>query len=236
MSMKNVPAMPTILLFDIDGTLVDTGGAGRRAMETAFARAGQLPGKMNFSFGGMTDRAIVRTALGAAGRRADESSIDRVIELYLALLPTEVEASTTYRTLPNVHALLGDLANQPELAIGLGTGNVERGANIKLARADLGASFAFGGFGCDSEDRAELLAVGAERGARALGRPRAACRVVVIGDTLRDVDAAVAIGAECVAVATGGVPIEELRASAASAVFPDLGAEGIKSALVPSIS
>jgi phosphoglycolate phosphatase-like HAD superfamily hydrolase len=121
-----------------------------------------------------------------------------------------------------VRARLAELATRERIAIGLGTGNVEHGARLKLAPLELADAFAFGGYGSDHEDRAELIAIGADRGAARLGRARADCRVVVIGDTPKDVAAAQAIGAESIAVATGLFAVDELRTTGASVVVPDL--------------
>jgi phosphoglycolate phosphatase-like HAD superfamily hydrolase len=230
--MKNDPSRPTVLLFDIDGTLVDTGGAGRAALEAAFTSITNLPSKMELSFGGMPDRAIVREALVRMGRAAGDVDIDRVIALYVELLAEQLPRSTRYRILPGVRALLEWLSEANGCAIGLGTGNVKAGAELKLAHGGLAESFAFGGFGCDHEDRSALLAVGAERGAAALGVARHECRVVVIGDTLRDIAAARKIGAECVAVATGGVSIEQLTTGKPDALFQDLESEGAGSVIL----
>jgi phosphoglycolate phosphatase-like HAD superfamily hydrolase len=234
-STKNDPPRPTVLLFDIDGTLVDTGGAGRAAMEAAFARATGVSGKLEFPFGGMTDRGIVRQALHRAGRDASDREIDGVIAIYVTLLADEMPRAHRYRILPGVPALLDELAGTGNCAIGLGTGNVRAGAELKLARGGLYSHFAFGGFGCDHEDRSELLAIGAERGARRLGVTRDACRVVVIGDTLRDIEAGRKIGAECVAVATGGVSIEILTTGRPDALLPDLSANVAKSVILMGI-
>jgi phosphoglycolate phosphatase len=108
---------------------------------------------------------------------------------------------------------------------------VKAGAQVKLARAELAHLFDFGGFGCDHESRAELLTKGAERGAARLGVPRGEVRVVVIGDTAKDVAAAQAIGAECIGVGTGGVPPTELVALGAVAAFVDLAESGVHEAL-----
>jgi phosphoglycolate phosphatase-like HAD superfamily hydrolase len=234
--MKNSPSRPTVLLFDIDGTLVDTGGAGRRAMEEAFRQVTGCAASMSFSFGGMTDRAIVRRALTLRELPVDEASMQGVIECYLTLLSGELRVAERYRVLPGVRVLLDALYGTRDVVIGLGTGNVRAGATLKLAHGNLDRSFTFGGFGCDSEDRPTLLEVGARRGAAALGRERPECRVVVIGDTLRDVEAAKHIGAECVAVATGFVPIETLRESGAEAVFGDLGEPGVSARLLGELS
>ena len=188
----------TVFLFDIDGTLISTGGAGRRSMDggvrqSSTARAASR--RSTFSFAGMTDRAIVRNGLRAlegpdARARASDDAIDRVLDAYLARLADEVArtrgrtASSRGQVGPGLAA--GARGGVPS-AIGLGTGNVRRGAYAKLARGALDDAFAFGGFGCDAEDRTELLRVGAQRGAAALGAPLEDCRVVVIGDTPKDV-------------------------------------------------
>jgi phosphoglycolate phosphatase-like HAD superfamily hydrolase len=116
-------------------------------------------------------------------------------------------------------------------AVGLGTGNLRDGARLKLSRVGIFERFAFGGFGSDHEDRAALLRVGAERGAGLLGAPMAECRVVVIGDTPKDVAAAQAIGAECIAVATGSFTVAALAACGPTYVFGDLRDEGALAAL-----
>jgi phosphoglycolate phosphatase-like HAD superfamily hydrolase len=223
---------PTVLLFDIDGTLVTTGGAGRRAMERAFE---QLTGRRDatrFPFAGMTDRAIVRAGLRNVGHADDDRGVDSLLATYVLLLAEEVPASPTYGVYPGIVAALDAAAGARDTAVGLGTGNVRDGARIKLDRVLLHERFAFGGFGCDHEERSELLRVGAERGAAQLGRPRSECRVVVIGDTVRDVDAALAIGAECLAVGTGGEDLEVLRARGATLVFRDLDEAGAIDALL----
>ena len=222
MSSHRAALQPTIALFDLDGTLVDTGGAGRRAMERALEDQIGARRCCDFSFNGLTDRAIVRQALINGEATASDEALEAVIARYLELLAGEVKGSTRYRVLPGVHELLERLGACTNVALGLGTGNVQRGAEVKLERGGLGHHFAFGGFGCDAEDRAELLRVGWDRGAERLGQPAAACRVVVIGDTVRDVAAALAIGAECLAVGTGGVEADVLREAGATAVVATL--------------
>lgn len=218
---------PTIFLFDIDGTLLSSGGAGRRAMETAFSRAyDRADACSGFSFAGMTDRAIVRQARRGIDLPDDEAAIDLVIALYLDQLGREVARAEDYRVHAGMHDAVAHCLSAEGVAVGLGTGNVEAGARIKLARAGLHDRFAFGGFGSDHEDRGELLRIGAERGAARLGHPRAACRVVVIGDTPRDVSAARAIDAEAIAVATGPFSVDELAACEPDAVYSDLSAPG----------
>lgn len=214
---------PTVFLFDIDGTLLLTGGAGRRAVEGAFGRVvGRPDACRSFSFGGMTDRAIARAGLLAIGETATTERIDAILAAYLELLEGEVTRSPRYQVMPGVLDAVATLRGRRDCAVGLGTGNLRSGAEIKLQRGDLWRLFDFGGFGCDDEDRTALLAIGAARGAQKLGASVKDCRVVVIGDTERDVAAAHGIGAECIAVGTGSVPLDVLRQAGATHVYADL--------------
>lgn len=218
---------PTIHLFDIDGTLLDGDGAGRRAMETAFAQCvgeAATAGLRALRFAGMTDPAIVRAGLRAAAIAADDDArhIAAVIARYLELLPSCIAEAARFRAHDGVLAVLDALRGAADVAIGLGTGNVEPGARLKLTPLGIGDRFAFGGYGSDHEDRAELIAIAAARGAAQLGRPRSACRVVVIGDTPKDIAAARAIGAESLAVATSFYDAAALRAAGATLAVQDL--------------
>jgi phosphoglycolate phosphatase-like HAD superfamily hydrolase len=217
---------PTVLLFDVDGTLVTTCGAGRRAIERAFELRHGTKEVVNFSFGGMTDKAIVRDALTALGQtfatEADRvHAIDEMLGFYLEVLVDEV-ARTTIRIHEGMVRAM-DLADaRPDMALGLGTGNIRKGAEIKLGCVGIFHRFSFGGFGDDSIDRPTLLMAGARRGAHKLGLPVEDCRIVVIGDTPRDVSAAKAIGAESIAVATGMHDLAELQQCEPTAAFENL--------------
>lgn len=217
---------PTVLLFDIDGTLVTTGGVGRRAVDRAFHRChGRADACTGILFDGMTDRSIARLGLQAIGVAATEAGIDALLEAYLVELRAEllVAEAAHYR----VHAGVPDalrLAGARGMALGLGTGNVAAGARLKLEHVGLYHHFAFGGFGDDHELRVELIRKGAERGAASLGQARSSCRVVIIGDTPKDIDAARGIGAESIGVGTGSFSAAELRAHGASFAFDDLTA------------
>lgn len=216
---------PTVLLWDIDGTLITTGGAGRRAIERAFADVYGRPdafAKVNFA--GMTDRAIVRAGFAAIGRTCVDSEIDAVLELYVRVLEEEMRNGSCALHRGIERAL--DETAQAGCAMGLGTGNIRRGARVKLSRVGIHERFSFGGFGCDHEDRAELIRIGATRGAEALGRPLPECRVVIIGDTPKDIAAAQAIGAESLAVATGSYTTAELAAAGATWAVADLASDG----------
>lgn len=203
--------MTTLLLFDVDGTLVSTGGAGRTAMARAFQDVcGSAEALNDIHFGGMTDRSILRIALEKLGRTFDDASFHEIVDVYLGHLGASVEASTGYVVMPSVRTVL-DACAEAKVPMGLGTGNVRRGAEIKLQPPNLNAYFNFGGFGDDAEDRSELIRIAAQRGAAFAQAELADARVVVIGDTRRDIDAAHAIGAACVAVGTGGVALDELK-------------------------
>ncbi len=218
---------PTVLLFDIDGTLVTTGGAGRRSMERAFERLhGRRDACDSFSMSGMTDRAIVRKALEILGAPTSPEAITAVIDAYLAALAEEVPRvdDRDYRLHPGMREAVNAAHERKGFAVGLGTGNVREGARIKLERVRIHDRFSFGGFGCDSEDRVELIRHGARSGAAQLGVPVEECRVVVIGDTPKDVAAAQGIGATCIGVGTGNFTPEALLASGADHAFPDLTA------------
>lgn len=220
---------PTVLLFDIDGTLVTTGGVGRRALELAFERAhGRRDACNGFRFDGMTDRAIVRGGLLALGLQPTPASIDGVLASYLDVLAEEVAAAPeqTYRIHPGISETLDVVAAHRHFAVGLGTGNIREGARIKLERVGLFGRFGFGGFGCDDEDRIALLRRGAERGAATFGLPVAEVRVVVIGDTPKDVAGAHGIGAESVGVGTGSFSAGDLVAAGATRAFPSLAVPG----------
>jgi len=214
---------PTVLLFDIDGTLVTTGGAGRRAMRRGLTAVSGHPNPVDFPLDGMTDRSIVRLALVAAGVEPTAEAMDRVLDEYLIALAEEIPQvpRERYRVFAGVreaveHGLLRGAA------VGLGTGNIRAGAKLKLSHVGLYDYFNFGGFGCDAEVRVDLIRIGAERGAAALGVPLAEARVVVIGDTPKDVAAAHGIGASCIGVGTGSFSAQALLDAGADAAFDDL--------------
>jgi phosphoglycolate phosphatase-like HAD superfamily hydrolase len=224
---------PTVLLFDVDGTLIYAGGAGRRAITRVFAeRYGQPRLFDEVRFHGMTDRAIVRGALGRAGVHCDEATIDNLCAAYLVALADEMPRSARFKIHPGVPELLARLGEHDGVAIGLGTGNLREGARIKLEHARLMHHFTFGGYGCDDEDRASLIRRGAERGASQMGVPLGDCRIVVIGDTPRDIEAARAVGADAVVVETGGFGAAELRALGAHHAFATLAEDGVLSAIL----
>ena len=219
---------PTVLLFDIDGTLLLSGGAGRRAISRAFDEVIGAPEVLdNHDFRGMTDRTLFRAGLAAAGRSMDAALLERLLDAYIRFLRPELVAAGHFRVLPGVVPLLDALVHRDAVALGIGTGNVEQGAWLKLERGRLDHYFEFGGFGDDVENRAELVRCGVARGAARLGCAPADCRVVVIGDSVHDVRAAHDVGADCVAVQTGGHPRDELLALGATHVFETLAAPSV---------
>jgi phosphoglycolate phosphatase-like HAD superfamily hydrolase len=159
---------PIIALFDIDGTLLRAGGAGRRSVELALDEVlDDLDGNVSLhsvEFAGRTDPWIVRTALMQYGVTADDALIHEVLRRYASHLPRELELARAFEVLPGVLALLSELSTRDDVVLGLGTGNTEPAAYAKLARGGLDSFFAFGGFGSDHTDRAELLRAGLKRG------------------------------------------------------------------------
>lgn len=219
---------PTVLLFDIDGTLLSSGGAGRRAMERAFLEhTGRNDACEGFNFSGMTDRGIVRRGLTEIGREPDDATMNAVMQGYLEALADEIPKAKDYTVYPGVRQTLDQVAHQQGVALGLGTGNVRQGADLKLGHVALSHYFSFGGFGCDFEDRAELIRTGGERGLKALGVTALESRVVVIGDTPKDVLAAKANGYECLAVGTGRFKVDALREAGATWTFETLADERV---------
>ncbi|WNG28145.1 HAD hydrolase-like protein [Cystobacter fuscus] len=226
---------PTVLLFDIDGTLITSGGSGRRSLELAFHALYQRRDACDsFSLSGMTDQAIVRKALTAIGVEATPEAISAVIDSYLQHLVEQVLRvdDRDYRLHPGMREAVDAALSRPGVAVGLGTGNVREGARIKLSRVGIHDRFSFGGFGCDHENRVELIRHGARSGATRLGVPLEECRVVVIGDTPKDVDAAKGIGARCIGVGTGNFSPEALLAAGADHAYADFTAREALSTLL----
>ena len=212
-----------IILFDLDGTLVDTGGSGRRAVTAAFAEVyGHPDAFRGIPFSGRTDPAILRLATRAVlGREPAPDEEERYDALYLANLATEVEASPGYRVLPGVATVVAGLSARPDCAIGLCTGNLAASAKTKLRRGGLDAFFAFGGYGSDSGDRAELTRLAAERGRAFAGDAGARASVLVVGDSPLDAAAARANGFPMALVATGWTSPEDLLAESPDMFFHD---------------
>lgn len=216
---------PSVLvLFDIDGTLVRTAGAGVRGMDDAFERLhGRRDALRGVTVAGRTDRAILTEIFSQWGEALTEAAVAPLLDAYLEALERELRlgGGPAFGVLPGVHDALDALDAHPGFTLGLLTGNFERGAEIKLAHFDLWRRFRFGAFGDHHTDRRALVPVALDR-ARADGIEPT--HVVVIGDTPLDVDCAHAHGATAVAVATGDYTREELAATGAEIVVDTLEA------------
>lgn len=206
-----------ILLFDIDGTLLRTGGAGTEAMARAFEQLyGVADAFAAIDMGGRSDSWILQLALAQHGLPYEPAVREAFTRAYAEAL-AETLPLFDGQILPGIPALLEALADVAVVR-GLGTGNFRRTSLLKLQHFGLAEHFLDGGFGEDSVDRREILALGVAR-LRAAAREDAA--VVVIGDTTHDIAAARGIGARAVGVATGRVPAAELAGAGADAVLPD---------------
>ncbi len=217
--------MRKLILFDIDATLVLTGGAGMRAMNRACETLAGHPDALGgIPLAGRTDMAILADIVARTGREFDAPLLAQLRDRYLACLSEEIErpGQGVKAVLPGVRELLEALAMRDDLFVALLTGNFEAGARMKLQHFDLWKYFRCGAFGDDAADRNALVPFAVER-ARRCGLPDLAPEdVLVVGDTPHDVACARAVGAVPVGVATGGFSVEQLRASGAGIVFEDL--------------
>ncbi len=208
-----------VYLFDIDGTLIGSDGAGRRALDRAFFElCGVEQALAQVTLHGNTDPFIVRDAyLAHLGRPPTEREIQAILERYLHYLEQEM-VTCAYHVKPGVEATL-DLLSTRETWIGLATGNVQTGARLKLERGGLWRRFSFGGFGSDAAERGKLVRVSIGRAEMLAQRKFLPEEIFVIGDTPRDIAAAHACSARAIAIATGPHSVEELRAADADQVF-----------------
>jgi phosphoglycolate phosphatase len=215
-----------LVLFDIDGTLLWSDGAGRRAMEGALAHTFGSAGDPRYRYDGKTDLQIARELMRAEGHGDDaiDARLHAVLDGYLERLRRELDAGARHvRLLPGVPELLDALEPRPDVVLGLLTGNVASGAEAKLTAAGLDfRRFRVNAFGSDHEHRPLLPAVAQRRARELLGHDFGGGDVVVIGDTPADVECARSIGARTVAVATGRYTVGELAAHDPSAVLQDL--------------
>jgi phosphoglycolate phosphatase len=210
-------------LFDIDGTLLVTGGAGAVAWQRAFRELHGVDADIDeHTHAGMTDPEIAaivfREVIGREGSVAERGE---AIAGYLSHLQQAVEESEGYRVMPGIEELLPRLTESGVL-LGIVTGNIEAAAHIKLARGDLNRFFAFGGYGSDSSDRTELTKKAVARGAQVAGKELDLAATIAVGDTPRDVTAGHGAGIRVVGVATGKYPVAELERSEADWAIPDV--------------
>jgi len=199
------------VLFDIDGTILVTGGAGGVAWQRAFQELHGIEANVaEHTDAGMTDPEIAaiifREVIGHEGSAAERS---KAIGAYLKHLPEAVAESPGYLVMPGIEDLLERLIDTGVL-LGLVTGNIEAAAHIKLARAGLNRFFSFGGYGSDSADRTEVTKAALGRGGLVSGGALADGSCIAVGDTPRDVKAGHGAGIEVVGVATGSYSVEQL--------------------------
>lgn len=221
--MPQSEQVPLAIMFDIDSTLISVDGAGARSWAQAFRHLHDVDADIEaFTEHGMTDPEVARrTFMGVLGRPATDREMARLLAAYLERLEEELARSPGYRIMPGVELLLPSLTDAGIL-LGLVSGNVEVAARMKLARARLNRFFPVGGYGSDSQDRGELTRIAIERCAVLHGHTVPPERVLVVGDTPRDVNAAHAAGAIAVGVATGSYTIDVLRAAGAEYVLTTL--------------
>jgi phosphoglycolate phosphatase len=213
-----------LLLFDIDGTLLETHGVGRRAVEAALSElTGSPVSTEGISFSGKTDPQILREVLTASGADAPwlDGRFPEALAAYERTAATLLDPARV-SALPGAVALVERLAAEGGSQLALLTGNIRPMAYRKVDALALGGYFPFGAFGCDHEDRNCLPAVAAERAEAHTGRRFGPEETVVIGDTPRDVECARAFGARVLAVATGRFSREELEAHDPDVLLDDL--------------
>jgi phosphoglycolate phosphatase len=206
------PGAVRAVLFDIDGTILVTGGAGGVAWQRAFEELfGVEANVAERTDAGMTDPEIAAIVFRqAVGREGTPEERARAVGSYLKHLPEAVAESSGYRVMPGIEELLERLIDSGHL-LGLVTGNVEAAAHIKLSRARLNRFFSFGGYGSDSADRTEVTKAALARGSLVSGGTLADGACIAVGDTPRDVEAGHGAGIRVVGVATGVYGVNELR-------------------------
>lgn len=219
--------MRKLVLFDIDGTLVRSRGAARRAIHSALlTELGSRPVSDGIRFDGKTDPQIVQELLALAGHAdpTEEGAVRRVCDHYVAMLEVELEREPgQICVLEGVTELLDALDARADAVVGLLTGNLEPGARLKLGHAGLEWDrFRVGAFGSDADERRALPPVAVRRAADVMGRTPEGEDVVIIGDTPADVTCGAALGVRALAVATGSYDAASLRAAGAHEVFDDL--------------
>jgi phosphoglycolate phosphatase-like HAD superfamily hydrolase len=218
-----------LVLFDIDGTLISAGRIARdailKSLESAYPwRAGEEhQDRSRYDFSGKTDPQIVRDLVEARiGKDPFESGLSRALELYLEELARQL-APTPEAVVPKpgIPQLLARLAQEPRVTLALLTGNLERGARLKLEPPKFNRYFPFGAFGSDSEDRYSLPRVAVDRARERTGRSFSGKSVVIVGDSIHDVACGRSLGVRAVAVATGITSPERLAAEKPDALMTD---------------
>lgn len=211
-----------LILFDIDGTLIDSGEAGTRALNLAFEEVFSIPDAFKgISMAGKTDIQIMREALRIHGLDSENGNIETLCKGYLRHLKKEIENPRRHLK-PYAGEVLKDLSGKEDFVLGLLTGNIREGARIKLGPFGIHQYFTLGAFGDDDEDRNRLLPVAVKRFREVYKKDINYKDCIVIGDTPRDVECAKVHGAIAIAVATGPYSYETLLNSGADLVFSDM--------------
>jgi len=221
-----MPETPRILLFDIDGTLVSTGGAGAVAWKQAFEELHGIPADIGqFTDAGMTDPDVgAKTFEAVMKREPTPRELAQLIQRRLEHLPEAIAASEGYRVLPGVPERLRQLSRDGHL-LGLITGNGDGAAFVKLSRGDLMRWFTFGAYATAGVERAGIVRLAVERGEAMLGCDVPNSDILVVGDTPLDIEAAHAADCTAVGVATGHYDAAALRAAGADHVLETLEEE-----------
>jgi phosphoglycolate phosphatase len=210
-----------LVLFDIDGTLIDSGGAGVRSLDLALKDLFSIEnGFHGISMAGKTDTQIIKEGIMKHGISAD-GTIDAVIKAYLNYLRREINNDRKH-VKPGIYEVLEELKPLQDLGLGLLTGNIEEGARIKLEPFRLNEYFPAGAFGSDDEDRNNLLPIAVKRFEELFQQKIEADNCIIVGDTPRDVECAHIYGAMCIGVATGPYSYEDLIEAGADYVVHDL--------------
>lgn len=214
-----------LVLFDLDGTLLWTDGAGRRAIHRALVDVLGTPGPIEgFRFDGRTDGEIVQRLAEGAGIAPTDELLARVLDRYVAFLREEIAKPTQRTTVyPGVRELLDALEPRADCVLGLLTGNVREGAALKLDSGGLALErFRLGAFGSDSAHRPDLPAVAQRRAKEELALDVSGHDIVIVGDTPADVTCGNGVGARSIGVATGSYSVAQLMEAGAYAAFLDL--------------
>ncbi len=216
-----------LVLFDIDGTLLNSGGVGRASMQLALTEIFGSAGDPAYRYDGKTDKQIVRDVMRLEGHTDEhiDSRMTTLLDRYLDGLKESIESRKFHvRPLEGVLEILDALEARDDVVLGLLTGNVETGARAKLSAAGIDPDrFRVNAFGSDHEHRPQLPAIAQRRFGETLGIAVAGEKVVVIGDTPADIECGRELGARAIGVASGHYSVADLKKHAPYAVFPSLG-------------
>ncbi|NTU43344.1 MAG: HAD hydrolase-like protein [Nitrospirales bacterium] len=214
-----------LILLDIDGTIMDSGGAGMRSLDIAFSELFSIPEAFKgIAMAGRTDLQILQEGLRKHGLPSDNGEIPALMQAYVKNLRKELPRNERKHLKPGIREALEAVVNEGErYLMGLLTGNIEEGARIKLGSFDLNPFFASGAFGDDHEDRDMLLPIAVKRFEALSGQSIEFSSCIIIGDTPKDVQCARPYGAACIAVATGPYSRQDLLDAEADLVMDDLG-------------